>query len=126
MRRTSRATIRRVPKDETQPLRYWQAYVELERNDAGIRRRRIVRSKDPAECQHKLDVALAEEAGRVRRPPRPTLPPVPQLAPSASTGEWVQYWFEEIAKADLAPKTAATYSTRCGCTSSPLSVQFPY
>ena len=45
----------------------------------------------------------------MRRPKQPTLPPVPALLPSGSTGEWVVYWLEGIAKHDLAPKTVATY-----------------
>ena len=111
MRRSSRATVRRVPKDETKPLRFWQAYVELDRDETGRRQRLVVRSRDEAECQRKLDAALAKEAARVRRPAQPVLPPVPPLLASGSTGEWLRYWFEAIAKADLAPKTAATYSS---------------
>lgn len=111
MRRTSRATVRRVPKDETQPLKFWQAFVELERHHTGARRRQVVRSKDLDECRRKLSLVLAEQASRTPQPARPVLPPVPPLVPSGSTGEWIRYWFEEIAKADLAPKTAATYSS---------------
>jgi integrase len=109
MRRASRATVRRVPKDDTEPLRFWQAYVELEPDPYGRRRRQVVRSKDRDECQQKLHDALAEEASKVRRPLQPVLPPVPALLMSGSTGEWVRYWFEAVAKPDLAPKTAATY-----------------
>ena len=90
-------------------MRFWQAFVELEPDRYGKRRRRVVRSKDRDECQHKLHAALVEEASRVRRPVQPVLPPMPALLVSGSTGEWVQYWYEAIAKPDLAPKTAATY-----------------
>jgi integrase len=111
MRRTSRATVRRVPKDESQPLRFWQAFVELEAGKSGKRRRRVVRSKDRDECQRKLHAALVEEASKVRRPVQPILPPMPALLVSGSTGEWVQYWYQAISKPDLAPKTAATYGS---------------
>ncbi|WP_146852942.1 tyrosine-type recombinase/integrase [Frigoribacterium faeni] len=111
MRRTSRATVRRVPKDETQPLLYWQASIETDPDRYGKRRRRVVRSKDPDECQRKLYAALAEEARKVRRPVQPLLPPMPALHTSGSTGEWVQYWYEAIAKMEVAPKTAATYKS---------------
>ena len=47
----------------------------------------------------------------MRRPVQPVLPTVPALLASGSTGEWLRYWFEAIAKADLSPKTAATYSS---------------
>jgi hypothetical protein len=90
-------------------LRFWQACVEMEPDPYGRRQRRMVRSRDRDECQRKLQVALAEEAAKVRRPVQPVLPPVIALLASGSTGEWVRYWFEAIAKPDLAPKTAATY-----------------
>ena len=90
-------------------MRFWQAYVELEPDRYGKRRRRVVRSKDRDECQRKLHAALVEEASKARRPVQPVLPPMPSLLVSGSTGEWLRYWYEVIAKPDLAPKTAATY-----------------
>ena len=111
MRRASRTTIRRVPSSDAQPLKYWQALIELQRGDDGRRRRQAVRSKDLDECRRKLEAALAAQAERVRRPPVPRLPPIPPLLPSGSTGEWLRYWFHDIARADLAPKTAATYAS---------------
>jgi len=111
MRRPSKATVRRVPKDESKPLRFWEASLELEREASGRRQRRTVRSTDRDTCERKLDVSLAEEAAKVRRPVQPVLPAVPPLLASGSTGEWLRYWFETVAKADLSPKAAATYSS---------------
>jgi integrase len=107
--RRSRATVRRVPTDTSKPLRFWQAAVELERGKDGSRRRRTIRDKDHDECQRKLALAIVEEASPLRRPRQPKLPPMPTLLPSGSTGEWVVYWLEGIAKHDLAPKSVATY-----------------
>lgn len=89
--------LSRVPEDRSQPLKYWQATIELPRRD-GRRRRAYIRSKDKAtvikrqrEKQREL-----EKAG--------------DLETKILTVEaWLTEWFDTIAAHKNRPQTLATY-----------------
>jgi integrase len=103
--------IFRVPADEGVPLRFWQAALELPRSADGKRQRWVFRSKDRAIALRELELALHARNSAVRRPKVPALLVTPPLVPSGSTGEWLRYWLEEIAKPEVKPRTGANYES---------------
>ncbi|PCN46972.1 hypothetical protein Csp2054_14105 [Curtobacterium sp. 'Ferrero'] len=89
----------RVPKDTKQPVKYWQAVVELPQRD-GERRRKYVRAKDKPTALKKLR-ALQKELERVGDLP----------TASMTLEAWLRTWFDQIAVERVRPKTAATYQS---------------
>lgn len=90
--------VKRVPKDKTLPLKYWQGVVELPSYN-GDRRRKFVRSKDRREAIRKLNEAIAEKArSGGDLPTRDT-----------TVADWIEYWFAEICTPKNRPKTRHTY-----------------
>jgi integrase len=100
-----------VPANEEQPLKYWQAALELPRSEDGKRQRQVFRSKDRAVALRELELAMHARDSAVRRPKVPALLVTPPLVPSGSTGEWLRYWLEDIAKREVKPRTAANYAS---------------
>jgi integrase len=103
--------IFRVPADEGVPLRFWQAVLELPRSVDGKRQRWVFRSKDRVVALRELELALHARNSAIRRPKVPALLVTPPLVQSGSTGEWLRYWLEEIAKREVKPRTAANYES---------------
>jgi hypothetical protein len=66
-------TISRVPADDTFPLRFWQAALELPRTPEGKRQRQVFRCKDRAVVQRALDLAIHARDSAIRRPQVPAL-----------------------------------------------------
>lgn len=87
----------RVPKDTSQPVKYWQAVVELPSRD-GERRRKYVRAKDKTTALKQLR-ALQKELERVGDLP----------TASMTLEAWLRIWFDQIAVERVGPKTAPTY-----------------
>jgi len=90
---------RRVPKDELQPLKFWQAVVELNPHPNGDRRRKFIRSKnrDKAEALY-VQAVKDKDAGGGDMPTR-----------AITVAAWFEEWFEPIHVLEIKPKTAHTY-----------------
>jgi integrase len=97
MRGKGEGAIFRVPKDRKQPLKYWQASVELPSHD-GTRRRVILRKKNKTEL-----IELMEEKKKELRA-RGDLP-----TKSQTTQQWFTYWLEQIVVKEVRPKTVGGY-----------------
>ncbi|WP_197073488.1 tyrosine-type recombinase/integrase [Frigoribacterium sp. MEB024] len=104
-------TISRVPADDTLPLRFWQAALELPPSPEGKRQRQVFRCKDRAVALRALELAIHTRDSAIRRPKVPALLVTPPLVPSGSTGEWLRYWLVEIAGREVKPRTAANYQS---------------
>jgi integrase len=104
-------TISRVPADDTLPLRFWQAALELPPSPDGKRQRQVFRCKDRAVVLRALELAIHARDCAIRRPKVPALLVTPPLVPSGSTGEWLRYWLVEIARREVKPRTAANYES---------------
>lgn len=90
---------RRVPADESKPLKFWQAVVELARADNGDRRRKFVRSKNRDKAEALYAQAIKDrEAGGGDMPTR-----------AITVAGWFAEWFEPIHVLEIKPKTAHTY-----------------
>jgi integrase len=95
--------ILRVPADKTQPLRYWEARIELPPHKSNAdgtpqRRRKVIRRKDKNE--------LIRELNKTRRSlqDRGDLPTASQTVTS-----WFDYWLREIAAKNRRPSTMNSY-----------------
>lgn len=89
--------LSRVPKDKTQPLKYWQATVELPPDGINERPRLFIRRKNKAEALRLLREALAE------------LDRTGHIATKVPTVEaWMATWLEMKSK-KYAPKTVANW-----------------
>lgn len=100
----------RVPADETQPLRFWQATVEFPRQQDGKRVRRFARSKDYDTAVRLLAVLRLQRAELAERPQVPiTVPPPPPLVPSDSLAAWLRFWLADIVGKEVRPRTAEHY-----------------
>jgi integrase len=87
----------RVPKDTRQPLKYWQAAIELPQRNGG-RRRKVIRSKDKAALARKLRELQKERDDKG------------DLETHVLTvQQWMTIWFETIAQEKIRPRTANTY-----------------
>ena len=87
----------RIPKDKTQPLRYWEVIIELPPHGS-TRRRKFIRSKDKAKV---LD--LADDARKLLKE-NGDLPSADQ-----TVAQWFTYWLNSLASKEVRPKTLAGY-----------------
>jgi integrase len=100
----------RVPADETQPLRFWQAAVEFPRQEDGKRVRRMARSKDYNTAERLLAALRLQRAELAVRPPVPAeVPPPPPLIPSGSLAAWLRFWLAQMVAQEVRPRTAEHY-----------------
>lgn len=76
---------------------FWTAAIELPTRD-GIRRRRVIRSKDKTVARNKLLDLQAELRERGDLP-----------TDSTTVEQWFTYWLEQIAAKEVRPKTLAGY-----------------
>jgi integrase len=90
-------SVYRVPKDTSQPLKYWTAVVELP-SEPGKRRRKVLRSKDKK-------VVLAKLAELKRE--LETRGDLPSAAIDVQT--WFTYWLDNVAVNEIRPKSFAGY-----------------
>lgn len=89
----------RVPKDATQPLKYYQVWLELPPH-AGDRRRVPIRSKNPTELMEKLEDrkrALRERGDLYTN--------------DMTVQAWFTYWFDNVVKKERRPSTIRGYSS---------------
>lgn len=100
MRGKGEGSIFRVPKDTTQPLKYWQAAIELPPHPDGDRRRKVVRSKDKALLLGRMQKLQQEKTANGGDLP----------TRSITVAQWMNEYLQTIAKPKLSPKTLETYN----------------
>jgi len=97
MRGKGEGAVYRVPADTSKPLQFWTAAVELP-PQAGVRRRKVIRSKNKRTVITKL-AALQEELRQHG-----------DLYTDGQTVEqWFTYWLESLAPKHVRPNTLAGY-----------------
>lgn len=97
MRGKGEGAVYRVPKDKTQPLKYWTGTIELPPLN-GERRRKVVRRKNKAQLVAEMD----RLRGELRK--RGDLPTAGQTCE-----QWFTYWVEQIAAREVRPNTIDGY-----------------
>lgn len=91
----------RVPKDKSLPLRYWEAWIELEPMD-GKRQRVPIRSKDKAKCLARIE----DEWERLRE--HGDLPNANQ-----TVRQFLTHWLDSVVVKEVSPNTLSNYETVC-------------
>lgn len=99
MRKQGEGAFFRVPADRSQPLKYWQATIELPSTD-GSRRRKVLRSKNQRELVKKVDQARKDFLIRGDL-----------HTADWTAAQWFTYWFNEVVKKNNRPATIRGYKS---------------
>lgn len=89
--------LSRVPADKTQPLKYWQASIELPSRN-GVRRRKVMRAKDKKVLLARLSEADTQLKAHGDLPTN-----------SQTMEQWLTYWLDRFVAQRKRPNTAANY-----------------
>lgn len=98
MRSKNEGSVYRVPKDPSQPLKFWAIAIELPKAHDGTRRRKVERSKDKSILLKRLRELQREKDKSGDLPTR-----------DITVRDWMEQWFTTIAVKKIRPKTAMTY-----------------
>jgi integrase len=98
---TKKPSPHRVPKDLAKPLRYWEAWIELDPVD-GNRQRVPLRRKDKAACLQLIE----DEWDRLKE--HGDLPNANQ-----TVKQYLTYWLDKIAAKEVSPNTFTGYEVVC-------------
>jgi len=92
--------IFRVPKDESLPLKYWTAVIELPSHDGKSRRRKYIRAKSKPALLAKFTKAQREFEERGDLPTN-----------TLTVQQWFTYWLEQVASKRVRPGTFNGYKS---------------